>query len=87
MISLGGMRISEAVNLRLFVLCIIYKCERILKDNSLAHALLPTQNGFFFGSTDYDGWYFSDVKDCLKQMKQFLKLFKKPGTAYVIFSW
>ena len=66
---------------------IIYKCERILKDNSLAHALLPTQNGFFFGSTDYDGWYFSDVKDCLKQMKQFLKLFKKPGTGYVIFSW
>ena len=66
---------------------IISKCEQVLKDNEKAHELLPTQSGFFFGSTDYDDWYFSDIKDCLKQMKQFLKLFKKPGTAYVIFSW
>ena len=22
---------------------------------------LPTQGGFFFGSTDYDGWYFNDL--------------------------
>lgn len=68
---------------------IIYKCEQVLKDKDQqkAHELLPTQTGFFFGSTDYDDWYFSDVKDCLKQMKRFLKLFKKPGTGYVIFSW
>ena len=66
---------------------IIYKCEQVLNDHSLAHSLLPTQDGFFFGSTDYDDWYFSDVKDCLRQMKQYLKLFKKPGTGYVIFSW
>lgn len=68
---------------------IIYKCEQVLKDKDQqkAHELLPTQNGFFFGSTDYDEWYFSDVKDCLRQMKQYLKLFKKPGTGYVIFSW
>jgi hypothetical protein len=68
---------------------IIDKCEQVLKDKNQqnAHELLPTQDGFFFGSTDYDDWYFYDVKDCLKQMKQYLKLFKKPGTAYVIFSW
>lgn len=66
---------------------IIDKCERVLKDHSLAHELLPTQNGFFFGSTDYDDWYYDDVKDCLRQMKKYRKLFKKPGTGYVIFSW
>lgn len=66
---------------------IIDKCEQILKDHNKAHELLPTQSGFFFGGTDYDEWYFHDVKDCLKQMKAYLKLFKKPGTAYVIFSW
>ena len=68
---------------------IIYKCKQVLKDKDQqkAHELLPTQEGFFFGSTDYDEWYFSDVKDCLRQMKQYLKLFKKPGTGYVIFSW
>ena len=66
---------------------IIDRCERILKDQSLAHSLLPTQSGFFFGSTDYDNWYFSDVKDCLKQMKKYRKLLKDGVTGYVIFSW
>ena len=68
---------------------IIYKCEQVLKDKDQRkpHELLPTQEGFFFGSTDYDEWYFSDVKDCLRQMKQYLKLFKGEGTGYVIFSW
>lgn len=66
---------------------IIWRCEEVLKDNKKAHELLPTQDGFFFGSTDYDDYYMYDVKDCLKQMKKYLKLFKKPGTAYVIFSW
>lgn len=66
---------------------IIDRCERILKDHSLANELLPTQSGFFFGSTDYDEWYFSDVKDCLKQMKKYRKLLKDGITGYVIFSW
>ena len=66
---------------------IISKCEEVLKDNKKAYELLPTQDGFFFGSTDYNEWYFNDVKDCLKQMKQYLKLFKNPGTGYVLFSW
>jgi hypothetical protein len=79
---------------------IITKCQEILRakkkgDNldegetpeSLAAELLPTQSGFFFGGTDYDKYYFYDVKDCLNQMKKFLKLVKKGGTNYVIFSW
>ena len=66
---------------------IIDKCEQVLKDHSLAAYLLPTQDGFFFGSTDYDDWYFSDVKDCLKQMKKYRKLLKDGVTGYVIFSW
>lgn len=66
---------------------LIDRCEQVLKDNSLAHELLPTQNGFFFGSTDYDKWYFHDVKDCLKQMKKYRKLLKDGITGYVIFSW
>jgi len=66
---------------------IIDKCERVQKNHDLAHELLPTQDGFFFGGTDYDKWYFSDIKDCLRQMKRYLKLCKGKGTAYVIFSW
>lgn len=66
---------------------IIDRCERIQKNHDLAHELLPTQSGFFFGGTDYDEYYFYDIKDCLRQMKQYLKLFKGEGTGYVIFSW
>jgi hypothetical protein len=66
---------------------LIDRCEQVLKDHSLAYSLLPTQDGFFFGSTDYDDWYFSDVKDCLKQMKKYRKLLKDGVTGYVIFSW
>lgn len=67
---------------------IIDRCERVLADHSLASELLPTQSGFFFGSTEYDKWYFYDVKDCLRQMKKYRKLFKDDkGTGYVSFSW
>lgn len=66
---------------------IIDRCEQVLKDHNLANELLPTQSGFFFGGTDYDDWYFSDVKDCLKQMKNYRKLLKDGVTGYVIFSW
>lgn len=32
-------------------------CRKVLADLSLADDLLPTTEGFFFGSTDYDDWY------------------------------
>lgn len=38
-------------------------CEKVLADPSLANSLLPTASGFFFGSTEYDDWYFENVKD------------------------
>lgn len=66
---------------------IIDRCEKVLKNENLAHELLPTQDGFFFGCTDYDDWYFHDVKNCLKQMKKYRKLLQDGITGYVIFSW
>ena len=79
---------------------IINKCEMILAAKKgdgwldegetveqFAASVLPTQDGFFFGATDYDEYYFWDVKDCLRQMKKYRKLFKGNGTGYVIFSW
>lgn len=38
-------------------------CNEVLKDNSKAEELLPTMSGFFFGSTEYDDYYFQDVKE------------------------
>ena len=45
-------------------------CREVLKKNSnnFSSANLPTQAGFFFGSTEYDEYYYSDVKDTLEQL-------------------
>lgn len=42
--------------------------------NENCEELLPTQSGFFFGSTEYDHWYWNDVeetKNVLNQLKEF----------------
>ena len=44
-------------------------CEQVLADNSLARELLPTTDGFFFGSTDYDEWYFAGLRDTVEIVK------------------
>jgi len=66
---------------------LIDRCEKVLKDNDLAETLLPTQDGFFFGSTEYGKWYFQDVRDCKKQMSKLLKGLKDDELVYVVMSW
>jgi hypothetical protein len=39
---------------------------------SNARALLPSQGGFFFGSTDYDDYYFQDIEDTVKGLEEIL---------------
>lgn len=35
--------------------------ETVIKNPELAPEIMPTSSGFFFGSTDYDKFYFEDV--------------------------
>jgi len=44
-------------------------CKKVLKKKELAEELLPTQEGFFFGSTDYNEGYYQDLIDTIKQLK------------------
>jgi hypothetical protein len=41
-------------------------CKEIFDDESKTGKVLPTQSGFFFGSTDYDEWYFRDIENTIK---------------------
>ena len=41
-------------------------CKEIKNDHSKADELLPTQEGFFFGSTDYDQGYYDDIEDTIQ---------------------
>lgn len=40
-------------------------CEKVLANHDLAPIEMPTASGFFFGSTEYDDWYFSDLRDTI----------------------
>ena len=44
-------------------------CRRVLADHSLADSLLPSQEGFFFGSTEYDEYYFADLESTIEQLE------------------
>lgn len=58
---------------------LVDRCETILQgevddkgaliDPKTAMELLPSQSGFFFGSTDYDDWYIEDLKETVKALK------------------
>lgn len=61
--------------------------REIQADPSRAPDLLPTQEGFFFGHTDYGEWYFEDVKETIPMLEMVLEK-QRPGTDLVyVSSW
>lgn len=48
-------------------------CKLVRDNNSLAEQLLPTQSGFFFGSYEYDDWYFEGINDTIKILEECLE--------------
>lgn len=49
-------------------------CQQVLDNPQLAVTVLPTQQGFFFGSTDYGQHYFQDLKASVDICNQALAL-------------
>ena len=47
--------------------------DEVLKDKTMAQALLPRKEGFFFGSKEYDEWYFQDLEETKKGVEELLK--------------
>ena len=45
---------------------------RVIVNRALAEELLPTRSGFFFGCTDYDDGYISDLESTVKQLDAIL---------------
>lgn len=40
-------------------------CKKVLEFPDYAEEVLPTQSGFFFGSTEIDEWYMENLKDTI----------------------
>jgi len=49
---------------------LLEKCKAIKEDNTKAEELLPTSSGFFFGSTEYDEWYFEQIDDTIEILEE-----------------
>ena len=64
----------------------------VLAAPSTASATMPNQSGFFFGSTEYDGYYFDDLRETIKIIDKALKWCELNGkgkyiTIYYSSSW
>jgi len=58
--------------------------HKVQADNKLAEELLPTADGFFFGGTQYDEYYFEEVSKTLELVES---LVETGGDFYYQASW
>ena len=49
------------------------RMSKRVKDASTCERLLPTCEGFFFGSYEYDEWYVEDIKETIQNIEKVLK--------------
>lgn len=52
---------------------LVRDCKAVLDNHDLAEELMPTSDGFFFGGTDYDEWYFKDLENTIEQVEKVIK--------------
>lgn len=61
---------------------------KVLTNIEVAKELLPTQEGFFFGSTDYDEYYMEDLKRTVEVLKPIVENMEDDyGDYYYCASW
>ncbi len=60
-------------------------CKKVKVDNALAEVYLPSASGFFFGSTEYDEWYFNDIDNTISILEEVLE--DERGEYYYTSSW
>ena len=58
----------------------------VFADTSVIEELFPTQSGFFFGSTEYDMYYYNEVVDTIKTFEEVLAD-EGRGDYYYQYSW
>lgn len=61
-------------------------CKSILntpenKREEVAKETLPSQSGFFFGSTEYDEYYYEDLEDTINMLEPIIKEMKTESSA------
>jgi hypothetical protein len=62
-----------------------YADVEVFEDTSVAEELLPTEQGFFFGGTEYDEWYIQGLDETINQLEPLLV--EEDGDFYYQASW
>lgn len=52
---------------------LVETCRKVLENPALANELLPRSDGFFFGSTLYDEWYFEQLEDTVNSCEDVIR--------------
>jgi len=60
---------------------------KVMTNPKLAQKLLPTQEGSFFGNTNYDEWYMNTIKETKKIIEEALKSIDNGAEIYYQASW
>jgi hypothetical protein len=66
---------------------LVLHISKVLNDNLLAEHLLPTCSGCFFGSDDYDDYYFECLQKTKDRIEQLLKSLDDNWEFYYQSSW
>ena len=66
---------------------LIEKCEFVLNNRDKASEILPTCDGFFFGSLDYDDYYFESVAKVLLSFQVILENYSDDYLYIIDFSY
>ncbi len=64
---------------------LVNDCKKVLADKGKAVEVMPTKSGFFFGGTEVDEYYFSDLEDTIKMVEPLLE--EEGGSFYYTSSW
>ena len=62
-------------------------CAKLCTQREMAEETLPTADGFFFGSTEYDEWYWNDIEGTVQGLDKALQAFDDKWHFYYRSSW
>jgi hypothetical protein len=52
---------------------LLHECRQVIAKPDHSSEILPTVEGCFFGSTDYDEFYFQDIKETAEMLEKVLE--------------
>ncbi len=66
---------------------LVDNCKLVLINKEEAKTLLPRQEGFFFGSYEYDEYYWYDIQDTIEQLERVLNEYPEEWEFQYQSSW